>query len=68
LALDKPFYGTVVGPLHFFGEIASWKLTRLPMISDALAAKALPGAGLIGTVAVCLVLFDFAFFHVYHPG
>lgn len=68
VALDEPLYGTVVGPLHVFGEIAGRHLARLPMVSYALAANSLPGAGLISAVAVRLVLLDFAFFHVDYPG
>ena len=64
MALNEPLYGTVVGPLHVFGEIACGKLARLPMVSDALAANALPGARLVSAIAVRLVLLYFTFFHI----
>jgi len=64
VALDKPLYGTVVGPLHIFGEIAGRKLARLQVVSDALAANALPGTGFVSAIAVRFVLFDFTLFHI----
>jgi hypothetical protein len=64
IALDKPLDRTIVCPLNILGEIAGWQLSRLQMIPDALAANALPGAGLIGTVTLRFVLLDFTFFHI----
>ena len=61
---DEHLDGTVVGPLHVLGEIAGGQLTRLPMVSHALAAKALPRTGLVGTVALRFVWLDFTLFHI----
>ena len=61
---DEHLDGAIVGPFHILEEIASWKLTRLPMVTHALAAKALPGARLVGTVALHFVWLDFTLFHI----
>ena len=64
IALNEPLYGTVIGPLHILGEIASWQLTRPLMVSDAFAANAFSAAGLVGAVAIRFVLLDFTLFHI----
>jgi hypothetical protein len=63
--LNKPLYGTVVGPLHILREIASWQLARLQMVSDAFAANAFSATGFVGAVAIRFVLLDFTFSHIY---
>jgi hypothetical protein len=64
IALNKPLYGTVVGPLHILREIASWQLARLQMVSDAFAANAFSATGFVGAVAIRFVLLDFTFSHI----
>ena len=64
IALNKPLYGAVIGPLHILGEIARWQLPRLLMVSDAFAANAFSAAGLVGAVAIRFVLLDFTLFHI----
>jgi hypothetical protein len=64
IALNKPLYGTVEGPLHILREIARWQLTRLLMVSDAFAANAFSATGLVGAVAIRFVLLDFTLSHI----
>ncbi len=64
IALNKPLYGTVVGPLHILREIARWQLTRLLMVSDAFAANAFSATRLVGAVAIRFVLLDFTLSHI----
>jgi hypothetical protein len=62
--LDQPgemFKGSVIGGLSIFWKTAGRKLPTFQVIADAVAAYAFSGARVIATVAMCEVLFFFAF-------
>jgi hypothetical protein len=62
--IDEAAEGAVKGPFYIIGEDAGGQLIELQVVGDTLAALALPGAGLIGAVALGFVVLDIAF----HPG
>jgi len=51
----------VVGLLYRRGKHTGGKLVKLQVVSDALTALTLSGAGLIGTRAFCFIYFNLAF-------
>jgi hypothetical protein len=54
---DEPSDAPIVASLDGIREEAGRQLTAGPVIGDALAADAFPGAGIVATIAVLHVLF-----------
>jgi hypothetical protein len=53
---DEPPDGTIVGPLSFGREKTGGEFLHPPMIRDTFTTFPFPWAGIISTVALCLVL------------
>ena len=53
------FDAAVIGLFYIVREKTGGQFSRLPMILNTFAADALSTAGFIGTVAPCLIFFDF---------
>jgi hypothetical protein len=55
VALNKPFYGSIVGSLHLRSEKTGGQLSELPVIFYAFATDALFRARFVGTRALLFV-------------